>query len=60
MSMGGGGGQQAAAVPAAKPTRTQSVTTEDVKVGGPDETASTTQNGKRSLVRPVSSSLGMV
>lgn len=59
--MGMGGGKQAdPVIPAAKPTRTQSVTTEDVKVGGADDAASTTQNGKRSLVRPVSSSLGMV
>lgn len=59
MSMGGGGSQQAS-VPAAKPTRTQSVQAEDIQVGGNDESASTTQNGKRSLVRPVSSSLGAV
>lgn len=59
MSMGGGGSQKAS-VPAAKPTRTQSVTAEDIQVGGGDDAVSTTQNGKRSLVRPVSSSLGTI
>ncbi len=60
MGMGGGGKQQAAAVPAAKPQRTQSVQAEDIQVGGDDAAASTVSNGKRSLVRPVSSSLGMI
>lgn len=59
MSLGGGGGA-AASVPAAKPTRTQSVSAEDIQVGGGDDAVSTTQNGKRSLVRPVSSSLGSI
>lgn len=54
----GGGSSASASVPAAKPARTQSVAAEDIQVGGNDDAASTTQNGKRSLVRPVSSSLG--
>lgn len=59
MSMGGGSAPEAK-VPARKPDRTQSVQTEDIQVGGTDDSASTTQNGKRSLIRPVSSSLGSV
>jgi len=56
MSMGGGSAPEAK-VPARKPDRTQSVQTEDIQVGNDDDTSST-QNGKRSLIRPVSSSLG--
>lgn len=56
MSMGGGSAPEAK-VPARKPDRTQSVQTEDIQVGAPEDSTST-QTGKRSLIRPVSSSLG--
>jgi len=60
MSLGGGGSAPEAKVPARKPDRTQSVQTEDIQVGGSQDDSSSTQNGKRSLIRPVSSSLGAV
>lgn len=46
-------------VPAQQLERKQEVGAEDIEIGGGDDTSLSTAKGKRGLVRPVASSLGV-
>lgn len=46
-------------VPAQQLERKQEVGAEDIEIGGGDDTSISTAKGKRGLVRPVASSLGV-
>ncbi|UXQ88714.1 hypothetical protein IODZLFCR_CDS0041 [Salmonella phage vB_SalP_SE29] len=46
-------------VPAQQLARQQEVGAEDIEVGGGDDTSTSSAKGKRGLVRPVASSLGV-
>lgn len=58
MSLGGAPKVEAAKAPARKADRVEEVKPDEIQIGSGDDDASQTAKGKRSLVRPVSSSLG--